>query len=162
MGLFLVNFLVFENFEIVIIIRMSTFGGVCFLKLFDLKPPDIFFGFLETLGGLFWVLFFTFQNFEIGSRIRMPTFGGSVFYNFLIWVLLISVWHFVCLFVFENFEIVFRISIPTFGGSVFFNFFIWVLLIGVLSFCLFVCLFVCFWQFWYCIKISILTFGGLC
>ena len=38
-GSFLVQFLDFENLEIVFRNKMSTFGGVCFLQLFDWSTP---------------------------------------------------------------------------------------------------------------------------
>ena len=70
----------------------AYFWEVCFLKLFDLKPPNtilgFFFYFFLTLGGLFWEIFLVFEYFEIVIIIRMSTFGGSVFLNFLIWSLL--------------------------------------------------------------------------
>ena len=37
-------------------------GGVCFIKLFDWRPPYICFWFFGTLGGLFWVWFLVFEN----------------------------------------------------------------------------------------------------
>ena len=60
-------------------------GGVCFIKLFDLRPPYICFWFFGTLGGLFWVRFLVFENFEIVVWIRIPFFGGSVLWFFFIW-----------------------------------------------------------------------------
>ena len=93
-SLFWVWFLVFENFEIVFWIRIPIFGGVCFIKLFDLRPPYICFWFFGTLGGLFWVWFLVFENFEIVFWIRIPTFGGSVLWNFLIWGFFVHFWWF--------------------------------------------------------------------
>ena len=78
-GLFLVWFLVFENFEIVFWIKIPTFGGFCFKKIFDLRPAYICFWFFRTLGGLFWVWFLVFENLEIVFWIRIPTFGGVCF-----------------------------------------------------------------------------------
>ena len=46
-GLFLVKFLIFENFEIGSRIRIPTFGGVCFLTFFYLSTPYSCFGFLK-------------------------------------------------------------------------------------------------------------------
>ena len=87
-GLFWVWFLVFENFEIVLWIRIPTFGGVCFLELFEIgglfyktfwfEASLYMFRFFGTLGGLFWVSFLVFENFEIVFWIRITTFGGSL------------------------------------------------------------------------------------
>ena len=63
-GLFLLWFLNFENFKNFFGIRIPTFGGVCFIQLFNLSGPyslTCIFGFL---GGLFWVWFLSFENFE--------------------------------------------------------------------------------------------------
>ena len=52
-GLFWVLFLVFENLKIVFWIRIPTLGGICFIKLFDLRPPYMFFLVFWNLRGLF-------------------------------------------------------------------------------------------------------------
>ena len=72
----------FWNF---ILNQFSNFLGVCFIKLFDLRPHYIFFRIFGTLRGLLWVCFLVFENFQIEFWIRIPTFGGSVLWNFLIW-----------------------------------------------------------------------------
>ena len=58
------------------------FRGVCFIKLFDLRPSYICFWFFGTLGGLFWVWVLVFENFEIVFWIRIPTFGGLFYKTF--------------------------------------------------------------------------------
>ena len=69
----------FLNFEIGFWIRITTFGGVSFIKLFYLRPPYICFWNFGTVGDLLWVWFFVSENFEIVFWIRIPTFGGVCF-----------------------------------------------------------------------------------
>ena len=160
---------------------------MCFTKLFDLRPPYIYFYFFGTLGCLFLVWFLVFENFEISFWIRISTFGGSVLKtfwfqaslhmflifwkfrgSFWVWFLILkfqncilnqksyfwgglfykTFWFEASLYmflifrtlgglfwvwflVFENFEIVFWFRIPTFGRSVLKNVLIWGLLIYV-------------------------------
>ena len=69
----------FWKFRNCILNQNSHFWGVCFIKLFDLRPPYICFWFFGILGGLFWVWFLVFENFKIVFWIRIPTFGGVCF-----------------------------------------------------------------------------------
>ena len=84
-GSFWVLFLVFENFEIVVWIRIPTFGGVCFIKLFDLRPPYICFWFFGTLGGLFEFNFWFLKILKLYFKSKFQLLRGSVLWNFLIW-----------------------------------------------------------------------------
>ena len=61
-GLIWFRFLVFENFEIVLWIRIPSFGRVCFIKLFDLRPPYICF-FISWKIRVFLVWFLDFWKF---------------------------------------------------------------------------------------------------
>ena len=53
------------------LLRMPTFGEVCFLELFYLRPPYKCFKIFEILEGPFWVQSWVFENFEIlfGDRV---------------------------------------------------------------------------------------------
>ena len=90
--LFWVLFLFFESFEIVFWIRIPTFGGVCFIKLFDLRPPYMFLIFLNFRGS-FCVWFLKILKLYFESE--FPFLGGSVLWNFMIWgdyMFFLSVW----------------------------------------------------------------------
>ena len=88
--------LIFEfwKFQNCIWNQNTHFWGSLFSITFDLIVPYSWFCVFETLGGLFLVWFLSFENFEIVFWIRIPTFGRSVFYNYLIWLLLIPVFVF--------------------------------------------------------------------
>ena len=77
-----IGFSVLKNFKIIFWIKISTFRGVCYIKLFDLRPPYIYFWFFGNLGGLFWVRFLVFKNFEIIFWIKIPIFGGLFYTTF--------------------------------------------------------------------------------
>ena len=73
---------IFWKFWNCILNQNFHFWGVCFIKLFDLRPPYICFWFFGTLGSLFWVWFLVFENFKIVFWIRIPTFGGLFYKTF--------------------------------------------------------------------------------
>ena len=127
-GLFWVQYFVFENFEIVFWIRFPTFGGVCFIKLFDLRPLYICFFIFWNFRGSFLSLIFGFLKIlKLYFESEFPFLGGFVYKTFLFEASLYMFWFFgtlgglfwVWILVFENFEIVFWIRIPTFGGVCF-------------------------------------------
>ena len=51
-------------------------GGVCFIKLFDLRPPYICFWFFRTLRGLFLVFFWFLKILELYFESEFPLLGG--------------------------------------------------------------------------------------
>ena len=111
---------------------MSTFGGVCFLKLFNFSPPCILYRFLVLLKACFWGQFFNFENSENGLGHRMSTFGGVCFmklshssppyteYRFLV-LLKARFWG--QFFNFENSANGFGHRMSTFGGVCFLKLF---------------------------------------
>ena len=79
-GLFLVWFLVFENFEIVFGIQIPTFWGGSNLQNLLIWGLLIYvFLIFGTLGSLIWVWFLVSENFKIVFWIRIPSFGGVYF-----------------------------------------------------------------------------------
>ena len=130
-GSFFSLILVFENFEIVFWIRIPIFGGVCFIKIFDLRPPYVCFWFFLTLGGLFEFDFWFLKISKLYFESEFPLLGVCFIKLFDLRPPYICFWFFgtlgglflVWFLVFENFEIVFWIRITTFGGVCFIKLF---------------------------------------
>ena len=125
-GSFLSLIFDFENFKILFWIRITTFGGVSFIKLFYLRPPHICFQFFVTFGGVFELNFWFLKILKLYFESEFPLWGACFIKLFDLRPPYICFWLFgtlgglflVWFLVFENLEIVFWIKISTFGGYV--------------------------------------------
>ena len=120
----------FWKFRNCILNQNSHFWGLCFIKLFYLRPPYICFRFFGSLGVFFMIIFFLkFQNCILNQNYHFwEVYFMKLFYlrppyiyfwffgtlRGLFWVCFLKI-----------LKLYFELEFPLVGGSVLWNFLIW-------------------------------------